>query len=280
MDNARLTTELERIVMNRIASGRLTIPAMPATATRCLELLRDSDYDTRKLSAIIEAEPIMAALVLRAANAAAHATKLMDIERAIIRLGAKPLKTIVLEYVANQLFESSDPKIRAANQKIYVHSTTVAHLARDIAAFVHVDGEVCYLAGLLHDIGKPLVAAMLLEAERKLAKSGWLDSDAWTATIDRIHRPVGVALAEAWKLPDEITAAIRDCSDYDAGDRKSFGNIVRLANAIAKREGYVTGPVDRDDIDALVMVGRSMLGAEEAIITSLTSNIKQRLATS
>lgn len=278
MDKVKLASEIERIVMKRIESGRLAIPAMPAVATRCLELLRDVDYDTRKLVAIIEGEPILAALVVRAANSAAHASAVMDLERAVVRLGAKPLKALVLEFVATQLFESSDPKIRAANQKIYVHSVTVGHLARDIAAFVHVDGEVCYLAGLLHDVGKPIVASMLLEAERKLARGSWIDADAWTATIDRIHRPVGTALATAWKLPEDLITAIRDCSDYDAGDRKSIGNIVRLANAIAKREGYVTGPVDRDDIDALVMVGRSMLGAEEAIITSLATSIKQRLS--
>ncbi|MEO7731968.1 MAG: HDOD domain-containing protein, partial [Kofleriaceae bacterium] len=85
------------------------------------------------------------------------------------------------------------------------------------------------------------------------------------------------AVAVEWKLPDAIAAAIRECSDYDSADRTSVGNIVRLSNALAKREGYTTGPVDTDDIQAMIMVGMSMLGGDSAAVNGLATNVRARL---
>jgi HD-like signal output (HDOD) protein len=95
--------------------------------------------------------------------------------------------------------------------------------------------------------------------------------------IEAAHRKIGVAVATEWKLPDAITSAIRDCSDYDGNDRTSIGNVVRLANALAKREGYTTGPIDAADIEAMIMVGMSMLGGDNSVVDRLVNNIGSRL---
>jgi putative nucleotidyltransferase with HDIG domain len=279
--NAKLIAEVERIVLTRVAAGRLVLPSLPVVATKCLQILRDPDFQHRKLVTQIETEPVLAATIVRAANTAAHGgTTVKGLDQAVTRVGAQRLKSVIVEYASRELFQSTDRRIAEASRKIWDHSVAVAYLSRDIAAFAgHEDGDACYLAGLLHDIGKPVVAAMLLEAERKLARDtpSWLDFSVWTQTIESVHRKVGVALSNEWKLPEEIGAAIRDCNDYDPGNRKAAANIVRLANAVAKREGYTTGPIDADDIDAMIMVGRSMLGADDDVITRLASGLRDRI---
>ena len=278
----RLGGELERIVLERIASNRLILPAMPTVPQRCLEILRDPDFNVRKLVKELEAEPVLALLVTRAANSASHgrggASQALD--QAVLRLGARPLKTLITEYAVHEIFDSSNRQIKEANRKVWEHSLVVALLARDIAALVgNVEPDACYLAGLLHDIGKPVLAAMLLEVDRKLGRStpGWIDVSAWTQVVERYHRKVGTAVAGEWKLPEQIAAAIRDCSDYDSGDRQSIANVVRLANALAKREGYTTGPIDADDVEAMIMVGMSMLGGDNTVVQRLVTNIGSRL---
>jgi len=278
----RLGSELERIVLERIASNRLILPAMPAVPQRCLDILRDPDFNVRRLVKELEAEPVLALLVVRAANTASYGRSgaTLALEQAVVRIGARHLKTLITEYAVNELFDSSNRQLKDANRKVWEHSLVVALLARDIAALIgNIEPDTCYLAGLLHDIGKPVLAAMILEIDRKLGRQtpGWINGTAWTQIIENSHRKVGVAVATEWKLPDAITAAIRDCSDYDGADRASVGNVVRLANALAKREGYTTGPIDAADIEAMIMVGMSMLGGDTSVVDRLVTGIGARL---
>jgi len=277
---SKLTTELERIVLARVEANRLVVPAMPVIATRCLAILRDPDYAIKKLVTQLESDPVLVAIVLRGANAAANGAAVKHLDQAVSRLGAQKMKALVMEYSAHELFQSADKRIAEANRKIWEHSIAVALLSRDLAAFAgNIEGDVCYLGGLLHDVGKPVLASMMLEAERKLGmgRSGWIDSNSWVSAVGSAHRRVGVALATTWNLPAEVTAAIRDCSDYDANDRGSAANVVRLANAIAKREGYATGPVDIDEVEAMVVVGRPKLSIDEDVIAGLGAGVTSRL---
>ncbi|MCX5746749.1 MAG: HDOD domain-containing protein [Proteobacteria bacterium] len=279
---SKLVAQLEQIVLGRIAAGKLVLPIMPIVATKCMAILRDNDFQQKKLVTQIETEPLLAAMILRSALAAAHGGgTVANVDQAVARIGSSALKALIIEYMARELFRSADTRIQQASKKVWEHSLAVAHLARDIAALTGgVDSDVCYLAGLLHDVGKPVIAAMLLECERHLGHDmpGWMDVAVWSGTIELLHRKVGIAIATEWKLPDDVAAGIRDCSDYDVGNRKCAANVVRFANALAKREGFVTGPIDADDVDALIMVGRSMIGADDALIARLAGGLVDRVS--
>jgi len=154
----------------------------------------------------------------------------------------------------------------------------VAQLAQRVAALSSAeDGETAYLAGLLHDVGKPVVATMLLEAEGQITQRNpklWIDFSTWMDVVQRCHRPIGLDLAKKWQLPEEIQKAIEECADYDPADRLSTGNAVRFANAVVKQQGIYAGPVSADDNDALVMVGRSLLNIDDETLTRLSSDLK------
>lgn len=275
----KLSAELEKILLNRIAAGRLVLPPV-AAANRCLAILRDPDYKTSKLVEQLETEPMLALRVMAEANSATFGggMKISVLDGAINRIGATRLKTLLLEYAAEEVFRSPNRKIADANIKLWEHSIAVAILARDIAALINSpEGDSCYVAGLLHDIGKPVISATLLDIDRKTrAQQKWLDLPIWQEVVETCHRKVGVAVATEWKLPPEIVAGIRDSSDYDNANRSSIANIVRLANAVAKREGYITTKIDADDVEAMVMVGTSMLGADGAVLTRLGTTLRQR----
>lgn len=280
----KLVGELGRIVLGRIASNRLVLPVMPEVAQKCLGYLRDPKFAQKKLTTELEREPLLAASILRQAMTAGHGgSNVKTLDQAVSCLGVQKLKSLIVEFMTRELFRSNDKRIQAATSKVWEHSVAVAVLARDIAALTTgANSDTCYLAGLLHDVGKPIIAAMLLEAEKKLSKDkpGWLDISIWTATIEQTHRKVGTALATEWKLPEEVTSGIRDCSEYDTANRGGASNVVRFANALAKREGYATGPIDAGDVDALIMIGRSMIGADDAVIERLVAGLSERVAQS
>ena len=275
----KLGGELEKILLKRISGGRLTLPAMVA-ANQCLELLRDTEFKTPKLVEKLETEPMLALRVLADANSAVFGggTSINSLDMAITRIGAQRLKTLLIEHSAEEVFRSTDRRFAEATTKVWEHSIAVAILARDIASVISSpEPDSCYLAGLLHDIGKPVIAATLLDIDRNTrTPQKWLDLTIWQSVIETHHRTVGVAVAMEWKLPRDVIDAIRDSSDYDATNRGSTANIVRLANAVAEREGFVTQPVDLADVDAMIMVGTSMLGADNALLGRLSTTLRQR----
>lgn len=276
----RLIHEFDRIIQARIAADRLVVPAMPTTATKCTALLRDPNVNLKRVVVLLEADPVFAAIVLKVSGTAQYGGQACrTIEQAVNRLGMNALRSLLLQSAARQLFDSRDRAITQRLTALWRHSVAVGVLARDVAALMtSSDGDTCYLAGLLHDVGKPIVAALLLEAERQLGKRSWLSVEQWHKIVDSVHRSVGVALAEKWNLADDVVGAIRDCNEYDAGARRSPANIVRFCNALAKVNGFAASAVvDAEDAGALVMIGRSMLGLDEDVVNRLAKGLKDRI---
>lgn len=279
----RLAQQVEQILLKRINDNTLSLPAPSPVVTRVMQLLRNPDFNMKDAAALVEQDPVLAARVSRSANSAAHSgmERARSIPQALTRLGSERLKTILIELSTQRLFESRDTRIAEACRGLWQHSLAVAMLARDVSALIGVeDTEAAYLTGLLHDVGKPAVAWGLLEAEKAVVGTRtnyWIESNVWVEVIQACHRTVGVRLAERWNLPETICKAIQDCAEYDPAERQSPANVVRFANALCKREGLYVGKVDLDDANALVMIGRSMLGVEESVVNRLCTGVAERV---
>lgn len=261
----KLVAEIERLVLARVASGKVDVPAIDLVAMKCLEVLRDRDFDHRKLVSQIEKEPMIAALVMRTANAAIHGHGVTRLEQAVLRLGALRLEAVILEYAARNLFDSKGP-FAEANRKIWEHSVAVARITRGLASCVGKrDPDQYYLAGLFHDIGKPVVAALLIETAKKVAPGikSWLDMPLWDRVIRDCHPRAAALVGVAWKLPPALMV---DTQGWDAADRHSLANLVRMANAMAKRVGFVTGPVDETELENIVSAGTTLVGIDPKIL--------------
>jgi putative nucleotidyltransferase with HDIG domain len=258
---------VKQIVLGRIASDSLILPAMPESAARCLALARAPDINLAEVSAVIARDPMLAAQVLRVANSAAlggHGGG-RSILAAVTRVGAERLRLLVVETAARRVFDSRDRRIATAFRGIWEHSLAVALVSRDVAIETAADVEDAYLAGLLHDIGKPVVAAMLLEAE-KMVREGdslaFMDHVAFIAAVQETHRAVGAAMARKWRMPDSVIDCVGGGDAYDRGDPGGAANLVRFSNALAKRAGVYVGDFDAARAEAVVMDGQALLGLD------------------
>ncbi len=279
----RLAQEAQNILEKRIAENQLNLPPPPSVVMKAMALLRDPGFTAKDAASLIERDAVVAARVLRAANSVQHAgmERARSLPQALTRLGIERLRSVLVETSAHRLFDSRDQRIVDATKGLWEHSLGVAILARDVAALCGVEEtEAAYLAGLLHDIGKPVVAWLLLEAEKSVVGTRtnvWIEPEVWVEVINRVHRPVGVLLAARWALPDSVTGAIEDCNEYNGAERLSVPNCVRFANALTKREGLYVGKFDTSDIDALVMIGRSLLGIDDQVLARLASGLGDRV---
>lgn len=270
----KMVAEIERLVLARVEAGRVEVPAIGIGAMRCLDIMRAGDFDHRVLIKEIEREPMIAALVMKTANAAIHGQGVTKLEQAVLRLGASRLEVIILEYAARKVFDATGP-FADANRKIWEHSVAVARLARDLASYVgRSDADAYYLAGLLHDIGKPVVAAMLLETSRKVAPglTSWLDLTIWNRVIGDIHPRAAQLVGKAWKLPPTILLGREQ--EFDYGERHSLANVVKTANALAKQVGFTTGPVDAAQLSGIIQSGSTIVGIDPSIVEKIAYAVR------
>ena len=187
----------------------------------------------------------------------------------------------VNETAARQVTESRNKRIADSARAVWEHSLGVAILARDLAALAQAEApDAAFLAGLLHDVGKPLIAGMLLEVERQMGSGrNALDMSAedWQRAVADCHRPIGEALAAKWALPRSVARCIKDVTEYDAADRGSPVNFVVFANALAKRCGLYPGHFDAEEVGALELIGRSMLGLQDDVVARLAGGLAERV---
>jgi HD-like signal output (HDOD) protein len=274
-----LRDKLSGMLLERIENNKLVLPAMPTTAAKVIDALENGTHQDR-VASLLEQDPVLALEVLRLSNSASFAprARVESISHAITLLGATRLRSLLVTASARQVFVSRNRTIRDMCASLWLHSVGVATVARQIAVrAAFPDKEAPYMAGLMHDIGKPVVAIHLLDLERAVARAAqdsWIEPSEWLGIVQSVHRPVGVAVAKAWNMSPDICKAVQDCVEFDPIERASAANAVRFANALAKREGVYAGPVDMEQVETVLLIGRSMLGLDDDGIAALSQALR------
>jgi putative nucleotidyltransferase with HDIG domain len=279
-----MATRVEESVINAIQENRLELPNLPLVAARALAMLGRDDFSFAQIATLIETDPIVAARLVRLTHSAAFASlsRFDSVLTCLTRLGAEELRLFLVETAVHHVLESRDPCIAQMCRDLWRHSLAVAILSRDLATAVHaLHPDAAYLVGLLHDVGRPVLAATLLDAEQRLLGTRtqrWIMPSAWLNIISGKHRSVGAAIANKWGLPEPVAHAIRDSAAYDTGDRFATVNVVLLADTLAKREGIYVGPINAEEIEQLLATGKQLLGVDDAVVERLVAELAERVA--
>ena len=76
-----------------------------------------------------------------------------------------------------------------------------------------------------------------------------------------------------------MVSTIEDCKAYDRTHPRSIANVVRLANALAKRAGLYVGETTQTEIDRTVDSGQHIVGLGADTVAKITKDIYARVAT-
>jgi HD-like signal output (HDOD) protein len=61
VDDQAFAAQLESILLNRISTDRLVLPAFPTVAQRCLALVQSGEAAPKQIAATIEQDPMLVA---------------------------------------------------------------------------------------------------------------------------------------------------------------------------------------------------------------------------
>jgi putative nucleotidyltransferase with HDIG domain len=145
--DARLLEAIARI-------GQL--PVLDRALRRVRELAADPESDTNELVSAMEADPGLAANILRFANSAACARPIraQTVRQAVNLVGRVNVGRLAVEAAVCRFFELAPGTGGVSRGLLHVHASQVAAVAGALATRAGADPEAAHLAGLLHDLGK------------------------------------------------------------------------------------------------------------------------------
>jgi putative nucleotidyltransferase with HDIG domain len=223
------------------------MPSLPTTVAKVLELCNNPQVSPADLNHVISLDPVLVGRVLKLINSAYYALDqhITSLVRAIIMLGINTVKNLALSTAVLGNF-SSKKKIQGLDMEgFWRHSLCVGVTAKLLAIKKGVDSklrEEYFTAGLLHDIGKIPINAVL-HKEYILTLSA-ADRDrvslchAEEQTLGMDHCAAGAAIVKAWKLEGAVGDAIMYHHNYSeySGDYSDVLYCVVAANRFASLE--------------------------------------------
>lgn len=242
-------TEREQALVQQAAKGphgiaqaevARNIRDLPALPTIVLELIRtfdQPDVDVARLAETISHDQALAARTLRVANSSFYglASKVKTINQAIMVLGFDTVRSLVSAGAIVHALPGAGG-LHLDLSQFWRHSMATAVCARNIARRTRLNQDYAFLSGLLHDIGRLVLATRF--PEQYAAAMDWRDRhDAWQVDAEQQvlgidHQQVGLMLAEAWKFPVLIQRAIGNHHAPAVDDLGDLPSIVHVANAI------------------------------------------------
>lgn len=222
-----------------LARGELELPLLPEVAGQVMALTADPEAEMSELAALIQRDQAMAGHLMRLVNSPLYGGRvpIVSLQQAVSRLGMVKIREISLLITCqSRVFKVKgfDEQVRA----LFRHSVAAASYAGEIAKIRRYKQEECFLAGLMHDVGKPVLLQALVDF-RQGRDASMSDQDI-LELAQELHAEAGGTLAETWKLPERIVECVRfHHNPFDARFAQETVLTTALANELAH---HTVGP--------------------------------------
>lgn len=227
------------------------LPSLPAVAVQLLELTSNPDVSMSEITRLVQQDQALAAKVLKTVNSSFYglSTPCGSIDRAMKYLGLNTVKSLVLGFSLVDTTQASCDEgfdLMSHWRRAIIGATGARAIALIIGG---IDAEEAFTASLFQDVGMLACFAAMKRrytmeiqgvAHRKLC-------DVEQKLFGFDHATVGAELAIQWKLPPEISEAIRYHHNPKAAP-KAHAAIARVVAIGA----MISSAMDDDALDTAV----------------------------
>jgi len=244
------------------------LPPVPKIYNRLVAALADPEVDFEDVAKIVEQDPAIAAKILQLVNSSffGASQSISSLRQATTHLGLNMIRNITLSTEVFRTFEGKQLPAGFAIEQEQQHSLLTARIARQLVPD-RGDGDAAFLAGILHDIGKLVLAANLPEVYAEACRaaaaraSGPLLGEVEVLGIT--HAEIGAYLLDLWGMPYPIVEAVANHHYPGRVEHSGFDVVgaVHVADALSREavagDPQAQGAQAELDLEYLEAVGVS-----------------------
>ena len=226
------------------------LPVMPAATLKLLRLLENPVENTQAALDVIRTDAVLSAKLLRLCNSAAIGLRkpVASVEQAVFFLGFTEVQRLALALGLGGSLKHKSKSDGSDGRELWHHSVVTAHAASLIATEMELDDvhpSVAFTAGLMHDIGKLVLAEVLtpdlLAAVRARVDAGHSHCEAERAVLGADHPEVGARLLGMWHMPPALIEPVENHHRPIFRPSPGLSVLVHIANCVAHQIGSAPG---------------------------------------
>jgi HD-like signal output (HDOD) protein len=259
------------------------------------DLVRSEGSLNSQIAEVIRRDPSLSARLLRMVNSVYFglSTRVNNIEEAVFFLGLRQIRELSMATPVIEELEALQQSTSMALpwKELWTHSIATAILTREILAStpLHIDDDTDYLIGLLHNVGKVVMAYSFPDELRELmampASTPAAFCEQERELIGWDHAEIGAHYIARHQLSEEIVFAVHYHNSPDRAPRhRLFAAAVQIADHLVRHSGITGGfeHVEAVAADAwLELPGWKILygadGPESMLARASLANSLQRL---
>lgn len=210
--NSKIVTTT--LTPKELVTGSIRLVSLPEVCIRVNEMLDDVAVTAADLGQVISQDTSLTARLLKIVNSSYYGfqSKIETVSRAVTVVGLRELRGLVIAASAVETF-SNVPDDVLNKVRFWRHSLYCGVIARLLAEQCHVlHSERLFVAGLLHDIGKLVIAQRFPEETKMItlgAESGESSEFKTEQTLLGFnHADVGGELMKAWTMPETLFESV------------------------------------------------------------------------
>ena len=230
----------------QLLAGLGRLPPFSPTLNRVLASLGREDVSFSYLAELIEKDTVLAGNILKLVNSALYnrRAEVSSIRYAVTLLGVNKLRNAVLSMSVARMWTAMKTPAGWSTKQFNMHSVAVAVLCDLMAQRVSVAyQEGAFAAGLLHDLGRLLIATSLPEQYTQVMtlydETGQNLCECERSVIGIDHAEVSALALVSWNLPRPIRTAVRFHHTPAEDTTAPENGETRLSAAVAAANHYI-----------------------------------------
>jgi HD-like signal output (HDOD) protein len=207
---------LEPTVIERRLECAPSLPSLGSINNALRELLNAELSYTAQISEIIQRDPSLTSRLLRLVNSVYYglSVPVNTIEEAVFYLGVRQIRQLAMVTPVIEDFHRLAGNYSFPWREFWQHCIGTAILTREVISVLHAPGdEGDYVAGLVHDMGKILMASVFpahfAEIHRQAVATGRELNDIELEVLGMDHSQVGALYLQSHNLPDLLVQTAR-----------------------------------------------------------------------